>query len=345
MKEPRMFLVSILLILLFVVSDAFGGGKDRAGTTAAPQLSIPVGARYLAMGGSPVAVAKGLEAIYWNPAGLDITERSANALFSYRSFIADIGISHLAVSGKFDFGSLGLSIRSIDIGDIPVTTEAAPDGTGEIFSPTYFIAGLTFSNQLTDRIAIGLTVNLVSESWARVSATGVAFDAGVQYRNLVGVQGLTTGIAIKSFGPPMQYDGPGLFVEAVDPTSQRGVTFYKVEAGTFELPSVIEIGLAYSRKLDEMNQIDVASTFQNNNFDYDQYRIGLEYSYNSTFFLRGGYLVGDAASKQTLIFQNYTLGAGLKFTDVGGTSISIDYGFVPVQFFDNNHVISIGVGF
>jgi len=345
MKKMCRFLVFVLMILLLDVPNTFAGGQNRAGTSAAPQLSIPVGARYLAMGGAPVAVAKGLEAIYWNPAGLDISERSANALFSFRSHIADIGISYLAVSGKFDFGTLGLSIRSFDIGDIPVTTESAPDGTGEIFSPTYFIGGLSYSRQLTDRVAIGVTVNLVSESWARVSATGVAFDAGVQYRNLVGVQGLTTGIAIKNFGPPMQYDGPGLFVQAADPTSQRGVTFYKVEAGTFELPSVIEIGLAYSRSLDEMNKLEFAGAFQNNNFDFDQYRIGVEYSYNNTFFVRGGYLVGDAASKQTFIYQNYTLGAGINLVDVGGTNISIDYGFIPVQFFDNSHVISIAVGF
>jgi len=300
------------------------------------------------MGGAPVAIAQGVEAIYWNPAGLDLAERAANAFFSYRRHLADMNLSYAVVSARFKFGSVALSWRSLDIGDIPVTTEFYPDGTGEIFSPTFFVAGATYSKRLTDRITVGASVNLISESWgeARVAATGLGLDAGVQYRGLVGIRHLALGVVIKNVGPPMRYGGSGLWVQAEVPGSERGVTFYRTQAASFELPSVVEIGLAYEASLGEMSKISVSGAFQNNNFAYDEVRGGLEYSYNNLLFLRAGGLAAWGASDQIpSIFDNLTLGGGLHFANVGGVKVAVDYAYVPVEFFDNNHVVSLRLGF
>jgi hypothetical protein len=114
------------------------------------------------MNGSAVAIASGLEAIYWNPAGVYLSETNASALFSYRSYIADMSMSYAAVSGNFgEFGTLGISFRDLSIGDINVTTLDQPDGTGEIISPTYFVLGLTYSKLLSDRVSIGANLNLI----------------------------------------------------------------------------------------------------------------------------------------------------------------------------------------
>jgi len=344
-KRENVILALLSAILIFA-TQVFAGGQNRAGTSAAPELLIPVGARYLAMAGAPVASATGVEAVFWNPAGVDIASKTANAIFSYRTYIADISFSYLAVSGRFGFGTLALSLRSLNIGDIPVTTESTPDGTGEIFSPTYFVAGLTYSRQLSDRISIGLSANVVSESFAQVSSSGIAFDVGVRYSDILAIQGLELGVAVKNIGPAMKYGGAGLWVSANASGSQRGVTLYKVEAAAFELPSVVEIGAAYRMTPSEGSQLTVSSTFQNNNFAYDEYRIGAEYSYDQMFFLRAGYLMGaTATTERPDIFEKYTLGAGVSFTDVGGTDVSVDYAFVPVKFFDTNHVIALRVGF
>lgn len=347
MKKHIIFLILIPILLVITIGlDAYAGGQNRAGTAAAPELTIPIGGRYIAMGGAPVAFATGVEAIYWNPAGLDLTDRSANAIFSYRSFIADISVNYLAVSGKFDFGTVGLSLRNFAIGDIAVTTEFAPDGTGEIFSPTFFVLGLSYSKQVADRISVGMNVNYINESFARVNASGVSFDFGVQYRDLVGIKGLSTGVVVKNIGPAMQYGGPGMWIEGEAMGSGRGITFYKVEAASFELPSVIEIGLAYNYNIDEVNNVIVTGAFQNNNFAYDELRLGAEYSYNKMFFVRGGYLLGAAATEdRPNIFQNFTAGAGIDLADIGDTRISFDYAYIPVKYFDANHVISIKVGF
>jgi len=102
---------------------------------------------------------------------------------------------------------------------------------------------------------------------------------GVQYRDLLAVPNLNLGITVKNLGPSMQYGGSGLWIQADDPTSSRGTTFYQVGAGSFELPSSVSLGLSYSRNFDEVNKVTVATSFVNNNFTYDEIRVGAEYSF------------------------------------------------------------------
>ena len=94
-------LLFIFLIFVFAAVDAFGGGQNRAGTAGAPELRIPVGSRYIGMGGANVSLVSGLEAIYWNPAGLDLSQSDVNAIFSHRQYIADMSMSFVGVSGRF----------------------------------------------------------------------------------------------------------------------------------------------------------------------------------------------------------------------------------------------------
>jgi hypothetical protein len=340
-------IVFILLILCFSVIETFGGGQNRAGTSGAPELRIPVGARYLGMAGSPIANVTGLEAIYWNPAGVDFSPNSANAIFSYRKYIADMTMDYAAASGRLgDFGSVGLSFRSLGVGDINVTTMDQPDGTGEMFSPTYFVLGFTYSKQLTDRISVGANFNLINESIDRVSASAFSFDFGVQYRNMLEVEGLDLGVVIKNLGAPIKFDGNALFVNSVDPIADRGPTYLKIDAASAELPSELSIGLSYKIKFDEENGIIASGTFQNNNYTYDDYKIGAEYSFKDMLYVRAGYVYTPQSTDNTPnIFQNYTLGIGVNLKQISGLDIGVDYAFVPVKYFDSNHVFAISLGF
>jgi len=338
--------IFILLILGFSGIETFGGGQNRAGTAGAPELRIPVGARYLAMVGSPIASVTGLEALYWNPAGLDFSPTAANALFSYRSYIADMNMNFVAVSGRLgDLGSIGLSFRSLNIGEINVTTMDQPDGTGQIMNPNYFILGLTYSKQLTDRVSIGASFNLINESIDRAGASGFSFDFGVQYKNLLEVPGLALGVVVKNLGPTMKYDGNGLYVQATS-VGDRGPTYLKVDAASSELPTEISIGLSYQRKFDEENSLTLSSTFQNNNYTFDDYKIGLEYEFKDILYVRGGYLYSPQSTDDTPnIFQNYALGLGLNFKQFSDINLTVDYAYVPVKYFDANHVFAISYGF
>ena len=340
-------MILILLVLSFSAVESFGGGQNRAGTAGAPELRIPVGARYLAMVGSPIASVTGLEGIYWNPAGVDFSPASANALFSHRSYIADMSMNFVAASGRLgDLGSVGISFRSLNIGEINVTTMDQPDGTGQIVNPSYFILGVTYSKLLTDRISIGASFNVISENIDRVGASGLSFDFGVQYKNLLDVPGLALGVVVKNFGSQIKYDGNGTYVQAEDPNALRGPTFYKFDAASAELPSEIGIGLSYYRNYDGENSLQISTSFQNNNYSYDDYKIGLEYSYREIIFLRGGYLFSPQASDQTPnIFESFSLGFGLNLKQFSNLDLSVDYAYVPVKYFDGNHVFAISLGF
>ena len=67
-KIYKLFLSLFILLGMTIVTFASGG--ERTGTGGASQLNIPVGARSMAMGGANIASAYGIEALYWNPAGV-----------------------------------------------------------------------------------------------------------------------------------------------------------------------------------------------------------------------------------------------------------------------------------
>ena len=339
-------LFCFLIIIAGTASQVFGGGENRAGTNAAPELQIPVGSRYVAMGGADIATSIGLESVYWNPAGVDFAANSANVMFSYRKHFADMSYDYFAVSSKFDLGTIAVSFRDLNVGNINVTTMDNPDGNGQVITPTYFILGLTYAKALTDRVSVGVNVNWINESWANVAASDVSFDFGVQYRNLFAIPDLALGIVVKNLGPSMQYSGSGLWVQATDPSSARGLTYLQVGAGSFELPSSVSLGLSYSKQLDVDNKVSVAGSFVNNNFSYDNICVGAEYSFKNIAYLRAGYLYSPQSTTDTPnMYQNYTVGFGINFGSFSDVDITLDYAYIPVKYFDANQSFTIRMGF
>ncbi len=63
-------LVMLALIVGFIATPTYGGDPARIGQAAGVQTLVPVSARDIAMAGANLALTSGLDAIYWNPAGL-----------------------------------------------------------------------------------------------------------------------------------------------------------------------------------------------------------------------------------------------------------------------------------
>ncbi|MEI7906203.1 MAG: PorV/PorQ family protein [Bacteroidota bacterium] len=344
MNTLKKFSLVILMLALVVAENGFAGRGDKAGTAAAPMLLIPVGGRDLAMGGSTVANSYGIEAVHYNPAGVAWGKKQSEAIFSHMNYIADIGVDYIGVSSRFGgFGTLALTIKSLSIGSIPITTENNPDGTGETFSPQFTTIGATYANAMTDRISVGLTVNIISEQIDRASSSGIGFDFGVQYKNFANVGGLDLGVAIKNVGPQMQYEGPGLIRRGQVDDVIRASSYYALTASKSELPSVIELGFAYKVDISEQSQLNLASIFQNQNLSDDEYKFGGEFVWDNTFFVRGGYNVSQQSYVDSYIF-GATFGAGIN-QNFDGLDFTFDYAYRAVQFFDANHVFSIKLGF
>jgi hypothetical protein len=336
--------LSILTIILLGTVSVYAGGGVRTGTSGASELLIPVGPQGIAMGGSNVATAVGIEALYWNPAGIAFMDNSVSATFSHMNYIADIGVNYGAVGVNFEgFGVLSLSIKSLAVGDIAVTTNEFPDGTGQTFSPQFNVLGLTYSRQLTDRIAIGVTANYLSETIDQVSASGFAFNAGVVYNDLGNIPGLNFGIAMNNIGPHMKFDGSGLLAISTPQGYERPPSQMSFDAAYFELPANFTIGFGYKPVIDEMNAVQISTVFQNNNFSGDEYKVGAEYSYNNLLFVRGGYDMSPKSQSEEYIY-GFTAGAGINY-NLGGLDLKFDYAYRNVKYFDANHIFAVTLGF
>ena len=334
--------------LLGFAGSAGAGGLDRLGTAGAQELRIPVGAASVAIGGSAAALGNGIGNIYYNPASLAATD-NAEAIVSYSTWLADSKVNYGAVSTKVGAsGLLALSIKVLNIGDIIVTTEAAPDGTGEILNPTYSVFGLTYGRRMTDRVLLGLTTNYISEKIAQTTATGFAADLGVQYDT--GWRGLRFGFAMKNIGPNMHFNGPDfeqrITLPGDDPSAQPHVV--QLEATDFELPSYLQIGVAYDVGIAEKQHATIYGTFQGNNFSTDEYRIGAEYLLGEHIALRGGYvgqMALSSADRQSNYLYSYSYGAGLNFK-LGDRPLSFDWAGTHVgEFFDDNQQVSLKIAF
>ncbi len=336
--------IRALTIAILLADTLLAGSGQRTGTNGASELLIPIGTRDIAMAGATVAATRGIEALFWNPAGSAWFTHDVTLYASHMTYIADIGVDCGAVSANVPgFGVLSLQLKMLSIGDIPVTTTQYPDGTGNMFRPQFFTVGLTYARQLTDRISVGVTTTLVNERMAEVSATGVSFNMGVTYGNLMGVRGLQFGAVVKNIGSEMTFDGPGLSISAVSTELQRGTMLYKIEAAGFELPSTFELGLSYGLPITDESMLLLASTFQNNNFSDDAYRFGAELGFQDILFLRGGYDYSPPASASRENIFGFTFGTGVHLL-LGTLDVTFDYAYRATKYFDGNHVVSMKVG-
>ncbi len=348
MKTMKLLACVIVILLLCEVNTSFAGNESKLGTAGAQELLLPIGARGIALGGSNVATTTGIEAIYWNPAGLSAINGRGEALFSHMNYIADIGVNFGAVAVNVEgVGTLALSIKSLDFGVIPITSEIFPEGTGETYSPSYSVIGLSFARALTDRISVGTNFKVVSEKVERTSATGIAFDAGVQYGfgPETPLQGVKFAVTLKNLGPVMQYDGADLERDLVPPgtawnNAQRSL---KYTSQSFEMPSTLELGLSYDLKASESNRFTLNTLFQNTNFGNDEYKAGLEYAFNEQFFIRGGYLYAPVGSVNASIY-GASAGAGVNL-DLGGVRAQVDYAYRSTQYFQGTNSLSVLLGF
>ncbi len=338
--KSRIIFPALALCLFLLAGQALGGSGLKTGTAGAQELRLPVGSYATSLGGAVIANVQGVEALYWNPAGVAQTEGS-QAMFSRMNYIADIDLSYFGVCTNLGgFGSLGLSAKVLDIGDIEETTEDYPGGTGRKFSPTFTVLGLTYSRQMTDRVSFGTTMMYLSESIMRERAHGLAFDFGFQY--IPGWRGLKLGFVVKNFGPSMRFDGPDFEYQLlpIEDDPQAASKTMRTQSAEFELPSSIQFGTSYEFLHQGDNRATLVGNFQSNNFSQDEYRGGIEYCYREMLFLRGGY---KGSSQKDYLFGP-SFGFGLRF-NIGETKVDFDYSYLSTEYFDGNQVFTLKLSF
>lgn len=344
----------LIVALALAVSTVEAGDKSRIGTAAGQELRIPVGSRGTALGGAILASVNGAEALHWNPSGVVFGSTKREAVFSYLDYIADMKMNYFALTSKLrDDIAIGVSAKVFSIGDIVVTTEDAPEGTGEVLNPTFSCVSFTYSQMLTDRVAFGTTIKFIHEGIKRESANGLAFDFGFQYKTAL--KGLTLAIAMRNFGPDLRFDGPDLersvSLSDVLPSADPQATSrnFRTSLAAAELPTTVELGFSYDFYENELGKAAFSATFRNNNLATDEYQAGVEYDMKKLIQLRGGYIMSPTGgvlpngfSKQYILGP--TFGFGLS-VPMGGTAVKVDYAYGQTEFFQNNHWLTVGLGF
>jgi len=336
----RIYLTALAIGLAALATQAEAGSERRIGTAGAQELRIPVGTRGIALAGATVASNHGLESVFYNPAGLASSE-GVEAYFSNTSYIADIDVRYLALSTRQYWGSIALTAKVMDLGELVVTTEDAPDGTGQVENLTFAVIGLTGSRYLTDAISFGISAHYVSESVLDVSAKGVSFDMGLHYD--LPWRNARFGLVMKNLGPDMRFDGSDLEhsvqIPGSNPNSRPRIL--RTQSAAFELPTFFQLGGELSAWQSGDNQVIGYGTYQSNNFSQDEFRGGIEYMYQDLLSLRGGYVYAD----QNEYLYGPTFGVGLGLP-LGGGRIGVDYAFQSVDsFFDDLHTFSAKFSF
>jgi len=336
----------IASIVIIVVSSLVLGQNSRMGSASSTQLLVVPSAKHLS-GGGAAATATGMDATFWNPAGLAMSENGVDAIFSNRQYFADIDNSFFGIATDIGDYKVGVSVRTFNIGDIDETTVFYPDGTGQVFTPNFSILGATFARKLSDNTSVGINANLIREGFGRVAATGVAYDLGVQYRGLLGREGLDVGFAMKNFGSPMKYDGEGLGVMASPVDGDRPVEYYKIDAAAFDLPFVFDMGLSYN-----IAGADIGVTYTSNYYSTDELKFSVGYALEGLGSVGVGMQssaksqeVEDTDDWYTNPADGVSFGASIDMSRFVGMNMSVDYSMLPMGDFGTNSVVALRVAF
>tara|TARA_B100000902_G_scaffold154767_1_gene151191 strand:- start:149 stop:1174 length:1026 start_codon:yes stop_codon:yes gene_type:complete len=336
----------IASIVIIVVSSLVLGQNSRMGSASSTQLLVVPSAKHLS-GGGAAATATGMDATFWNPAGLAMSENSVDAIFSNRQYFADIDNSFFGIATNIGDYKMGVNIRTFNIGDINETTVFYPDGTGQVFTPNFSILGASFARKLSENTSVGLNANLIREGFGRVSASGVAYDLGVQYKGLLGREGLDVGFVLKNFGSPLKYDGEGLGVMASPVDGDRPIEYYKVDAASFDLPFVFDMGLSYN-----IAGADIGVTYTSNYYSTDELKLNVGYVLEGL----GSVGIGMQSSGKSQEIEGtddwysnpadgISFGVSIDMSRFVGANMSVDYSMLPMGDFGTNSVVALRVAF
>jgi len=325
---------------LFIFSaSAHAQSITKTGTTAAKFLSLGIGARANAMGGAYTAVANDASSIYWNPAGIASSDQF-QALFTYTNLFAGINLDYFGIvipSG--DAGNFAVNVTAVNYGQIGVTTEEQPDGTGESFSPASYEFGLSYARNITQDFAVGATAKLVTENIYHSNATGVAFDIGTIFTTPF--YGVKFASSITNFGTKMQMSGNDLLIRYnVDPSRAGSDNTVDANVATdqFDLPLRLQIGIAREFIILDGQTLTLAADGVVPNDNNESVNVGGELAlFDHVVFLRAGYKSLFLKDTQ----EGLTLGVGLKYQKPGYIDIGIDYSYQQYTYLGN--VNSFGV--
>lgn len=359
------------LIMLLCVGVTFAGNPDRQGEAGAYELIMNPWARSAGLHTMNTSFITGVESMRLNPAGLTRINKTELAFANTRYLVGtDVNFNAFGVAQRTKGGAFGVSIMTVDFGDIPTTTGDQPEGTGGTYSPSWFNLGLSYAHLFENKVSVGITGRGVAETTANVAAYGFAIDAGVQY--VAGANDeVKFGISLRNVGTPMTFRGEGLTVGREAPQSEGNyVLSYFTRSQDFELPSALNIGASYDilfgnkssdveldsgtaekvAKKPQGMRLTLTGNFTANSFSRDQVGAGLEFSFKEMIMLRGGYKyelgsVSGSSIDEAPLYTGPSAGVTVQVptSKKAQSNIAIDYAYRVSKIFDGTHNIGVRV--
>lgn len=350
MKNFYKYLIAIFIasVMILPALNALAGNKDRSGQAGAAELLINPWARSSGWGGVNVANVEGLEGMYGNVAGLAFTPKT-ELIFSYTDWMrgSDISVMSFGIGQRLgESGVFGLSVMSMNFGDIDITTIDLPEGGIGQFSPRYLNIGLSYAKAFSNSIYGGLTLKIINESIADATAQGVAIDAGIQY--VTGeMENVRFGISLRNVGPKMRFSGDGFSLKTFVPNNDNAFTTTQRNSA-FELPAQLNIGMSYDF-LFEKSRFTLAGSFNSNSFTKDQFIVGGEFSFRDYVLLRAGYAYEEGIwegvdnPERTNANKGFSGGFTVQvpLNKESGSVFGVDYAYRPTEQFNGTHTIGI----
>jgi long-subunit fatty acid transport protein len=303
-------------------AQAVGGA---AGGAAVPFITIGPDARASGMGDLGTGLADDLNAIHWNPAGLAFQyDRQIGLSFSswLPQFNAGLSYNRLNYSQYLNLiqGTFAVDILVFNLGEF-IRTDVNGRETGRFRSFEYTI-NAAYATQINDDLGIGLGVKYIESNLGESASSGGggigrtgALDVSLLWKPLklkVADMDLSDkfslGVNLRNIGPSVTYNQ---FADPL-PTQMRfgmAATLVRDEYNDLKIAADFT-KLLVNRKTDgtfDAVLVALATGWQTPNFEVAG---GLEYWYDRTIALRGGYyfeptLVGN---------RNYfTMGLGVRF--------------------------------
>jgi hypothetical protein len=339
--------LSCLAMLLTIA--AWSGNPDRQGEAGANQLLINPWARTAGLHSLNTSSVVGTDALFLNVAGVSrINKTQINIAHTTYLAGADLNINALGLAQRVGKnGVFGLGLVAFDMGDIEITTEDTPGGSGATFSPTFFNLALSYSHLFVNKVSVGFALKVVNESVSNAGATGIALDAGVQY-----VSGpddnFKFGISLRNIGSKMQFKGEGLSKARPNPgPTYTYLITYTERPAPYELPSQLNIGASYDWVLGRSSRLSVLGNFCSNAFSRDQYGFGTEFSLGKNFQLRLAYKNEfDRSDVESSLDNGISGGVTVQMPLRKGSKtpqLALDYGYRFTKVFKGIHNVGVRI--
>ena len=328
----------VALTVACFLAAAPAWSQSKTGTTLGQFLLIEPSARIAAMGNAGVSLADGLDAVYYNPAGLAAVE-TYEAVFSHSAWVADIGFNYFAVGVPMGRWGVALaSVTSLGSGEMDVRTVASPLGTGERFTVSDVALGLGYARRVTDRFSAGAQLHWLQETIWHSSVSTSTLSFGTIYR--VSERGLHIGSSISYFGTNGEYDGRDLrILFDADPasTGDNGALPASQFTDAFDVPVLFRVGLGYPWRIGPDTQLHLALDAFHPSDEEESTSLGAELTLRKAYAFRLGWQNAFLPDAET----GPTAGLGFrgKFQEYG---YRLDYGWADFGRLGDVQRLSLG---